>query len=71
MNTLNTAPQKLIILDFTDGQVYILDYNYSTLPPPEDYVSGSVEDNCLGLNINNCEYMVRESKGFSILLDYP
>lgn len=60
-----SSPEKIVILNFIDRKVYVLDYDSNIYHNVEDYF---LTDEILetNLSINNCEFIVVPSKGFSI-----
>ena len=60
-----SSPEKIVILSFIDRKVYVLDYDSNIYHNVEDYF---LSDEILetDLSINNCEFIVVPSEGFSI-----
>lgn len=62
---MSNSPEKIIILDFTNGQVFILEYDSNIFHNVEDFfLSEEVIEN--NLSINNCEYMIIPSEDLCI-----
>lgn len=59
----NMEPEKIVILDFTSGEVFILDYDSNIYDDPEDFFSIPEMDN---FNMNTCEFMIVKASEFQI-----
>ena len=56
-------PEKIVILDFTSGEVFILDYDSNIYDDPEDFFSIPEMNN---FNMNTCEFMIVKTSEFQI-----
>lgn len=62
---MSNSPEKIVILEFTEKKVFILDYDSNIFHNVEDFfLSEEVIEN--NLSINNCEYMIIPSDELSI-----
>ena len=59
----NMEPEKIVILDFTSGELYVLDYDHNIYEDPEDFFSIPEMDN---FNMNTCEFMIVKASEFQI-----
>lgn len=59
----NEVQEKIVILDFQSGDLYILDYDSNIYDEPEDFfATEEMED----ISINVCEYMIVSAEEFNI-----
>lgn len=57
--------QKIIILDFATGKVYVCDYDPNCYEDAQDFISEDPHQ--LGIKESNCQYMVVDSLNIEIL----
>lgn len=60
-----SSPEKIIILDFLNNDVYILDYDSNQFHNIEDFFFSEEIINS-HITINNCEYMVVPSSQLNL-----
>ena len=60
------SPEKIVILNFIDRKVYVLDYDSNIYHNVEDFflTEEFIESS---ITINNCEYMIVNSSDLKIL----
>lgn len=62
---MSNSPEKIVILDYAEKKVFILDYDSNIFHNVEDFfLSEEVIEN--NLFINNCDYMIIPSDELSI-----
>lgn len=60
-----TNPEKIIILDFNNNDILILDYDSNLYHNIEDFfLTEEISD--ANISINNCEYMILPVEQFQI-----
>lgn len=60
-----TNPEKIIILDFNNNDILILDYDSNLYHNVEDFfLTEEISD--ANISINNCEYMILPVEQFQI-----
>ena len=61
-----SSPEKIVILNFIDRKVYVLDYDSNIYHNVEDFflTEEFIESS---ITINNCEYMIVNSNDLKIL----
>ena len=63
-----SSPEKIVILNYIDKKVLILDYDSNSFHNIEDFFLSEKFENT-NISINNCEYMVVTSDELSISFD--
>ena len=63
-----SSPEKIVILNYIDKKVLILDYDSNIFHNIEDFFLSEKFENT-NISINNCEYMVVTSDELSISFD--
>ena len=62
---MSSNNQKIVILDFVDDSVYILDYDHNIYHNVEDFfLTEKIIE--AGISINNCEFMIVSSNRLAL-----